>query len=111
MVFIHPERVLREAHGVHCGEAPRAAASFNQSVQRTAASLHAEWRCGGPGWLDPVADLPYQAASPPASRTPAQLACPADQVDELGAVAFRIRSQSALGHVQYGVPIQRSLVG
>ena len=22
MVFIHPERVLREAHGVHCGEAP-----------------------------------------------------------------------------------------
>jgi len=29
----------------------------NQTVQRTAASRHAEWRCGGPGWLAPVADL------------------------------------------------------
>jgi len=29
----------------------------NQSVQRTGASRHAEWRCGRPGWLAPVADL------------------------------------------------------
>lgn len=42
MVFIHPERVLREADGVHCGEAPRAAASFNHALQRTAGSR--------PGW-------------------------------------------------------------
>ena len=27
------------------------------AVQRTGASRHAEWRCGGPGWLAPVADL------------------------------------------------------
>ncbi len=27
------------------------------TVQRTGASRHAEWRCGGPGWLAPVADL------------------------------------------------------
>ena len=29
----------------------------NQSIQRTGASRHAEWRCGRPGWLAPVADL------------------------------------------------------
>jgi len=29
----------------------------NQAVQRTVASRHAEWRCGGPGWMAPVADL------------------------------------------------------
>ena len=29
----------------------------NQSVQRTGASRHAEWRCGCPRWLAPVADL------------------------------------------------------
>ena len=27
------------------------------TVQRTGASRRAEWRCGGPGWLAPVADL------------------------------------------------------
>ena len=27
------------------------------AVQRTGASRHAEWRCGGPAWLAPVADL------------------------------------------------------
>jgi hypothetical protein len=43
MVFIHPERVLREAHGVHCGEAPRAAASFNPIVQRGEALIPHEW--------------------------------------------------------------------
>ena len=37
MVFIHPERVLREAHGVHYGEAPRAAASFNHTDQQCGA--------------------------------------------------------------------------
>ena len=30
----------------------------NQAVQRTGASRHGEWRCGGPGWLAPVADVP-----------------------------------------------------
>jgi len=30
----------------------------NQAVQRTGASRRAEWRCGCPGWLAPVADLP-----------------------------------------------------
>jgi hypothetical protein len=29
----------------------------NQSVQRTGASRHAEWRCGRRRWLAPVADL------------------------------------------------------
>jgi len=29
----------------------------NQSVQRTGASRHAEWRCGRARWLAPVADL------------------------------------------------------
>ena len=32
--FIHPEQVLRDEPVVHSGEAPRAAASFNQSVGR-----------------------------------------------------------------------------
>ncbi len=39
MVFMHPERVLREAHVVHRGEAPRAAASFNLTFQRMATPL------------------------------------------------------------------------
>ena len=29
----------------------------NQTVQRTVASRHAEWRCRRPGWPAPVADL------------------------------------------------------
>ena len=29
----------------------------NQTVQRTGASRHAEWRCGRSRWLAPVADL------------------------------------------------------
>jgi len=35
--FIHPEHVLRDEPVVHYGEAPRAAASFNNALQRTAA--------------------------------------------------------------------------
>jgi hypothetical protein len=29
----------------------------SQAVQRTNSSGYAEWRCGGPEWLAPVADL------------------------------------------------------
>jgi hypothetical protein len=35
----------------------------NQTVQRTGASRHAEWRCGRRRWLAPVADLPRWATS------------------------------------------------
>lgn len=35
-VFIHPERVLQGNPCRHHGEAPRAAASFNQTVERMA---------------------------------------------------------------------------
>ena len=33
--FMQPERVLRDGIGVHYGEAPRAAASFNRTRQLT----------------------------------------------------------------------------
>jgi hypothetical protein len=46
--FLRPLSCLR-LHPLHWGA--------NQTVQRTGASRHAEWRCGGPGWLAPVADL------------------------------------------------------
>ena len=34
--FMHPKHVLRDEPVVHYGEAPRAAASFNHALQRTA---------------------------------------------------------------------------
>ena len=43
------------------------------AVQRTGASRHAEWRCGGSGWLAPVADLCVghkQSASEQFTRKP-----------------------------------------
>ena len=46
--FLRPLSFLR-LHPLHWGA--------NQTVQRTGTSRHAEWRCGGPGWLAPVADL------------------------------------------------------
>jgi hypothetical protein len=47
--FLRPLRFLR-LHPLHWGA--------NQTVQRTGASRHAEWRCGRRRWLAPVADLP-----------------------------------------------------
>ena len=38
--------------------AARSTSLEGQSVQRTGASRHAEWRCGRRRWLAPVADLP-----------------------------------------------------
>jgi hypothetical protein len=43
----------------------------NQSVQRTGASRHAEWRCGRSRWLAPVADL--QRSLSPADQSPNQM--------------------------------------
>ena len=39
-LFIHPERVLRATPVVHYGEAPRAAASFNRTLQGTPVERH-----------------------------------------------------------------------
>jgi hypothetical protein len=55
MVFIHPERVLREVHGVHCGGVPRAAASLNLS-QRACGRSCISIRGGDDRALIPMGD-------------------------------------------------------